>query len=385
MPEPDAIYLDNHATTPLDPRVLDAMMPSLRQDFGNPASRLHVFGRRAEAAVETAREQTAELINARYSEIVFTSGATEANNLALKGVAGAHADRGRHIITTAIEHKAVLEVCRRLEGEGWRVTYLPVDSCGLVSPDAVRAALRPDTVLVSVIAASNEIGTIQPLAEVGAICREAGALFHTDAAQAVGKLPLDVKAMNIDLLSLSGHKLYAPKGIGALYVRRKLRLAAHMDGGGQEMGLRSGTLNVPGIVGLGAACAIAAAEMASEAERLAGMRDDLLRRLQALGGVTCNGHPHLRLPGNLNVSIDGVEAEALLLGLPGLAVSAGAACASGLVTPSYVLTAIGIDEARARCSLRFGLGRFNTPAEIESAAAMVAARVTELRRRPHAA
>lgn len=371
MRSSDMIYLDNHATTPLDPRVLDAMLPYLREHFGNAASRQHAWGRKAEAAVETAREQVAELIGARYSEIVFTSGATESDNLALKGQ-----PKSGHVVTTTIEHKAVSEVCRRQSA-----TFVGVDHDGLVDAGDIRRAIGPETVMVSIIAASNEVGTIQPLAEIGAVCKAASVLFHTDAAQAVGKVPLDVRAMNLDLLSLSAHKLYGPKGIGALYVKRKLPLVAQMDGGGQEMGMRSGTLNVPAIVGLGAACAIAQAEMVAESARVAALRDELFARLQVLGGVTLNGHPERRLAGNLNVSIDGIEAEALLLGLPELAVSMGAACSSGLVKASEVLTAIGVDETRAKASLRFGLGRFTTPAEIVAAADMIGERVRQLRAR----
>lgn len=375
------IYLDHHATTPVDPRIVEAMLPYFTRHYGNPASRTHSFGRTAEAAVEQAREQVAAILGARYSEIVFTSGATEANAMAIKGIAQGR--RPGHLITSAIEHKAVLEPCRRLEAAGWRLTVLPVDAHGLVDPQAVRVALADDTALVSIMAANNEIGTVQPLAEIGAVLRDSPALFHVDAAQAVGRIPLDVEAARIDLLSLSAHKLYGPKGIGALYVRRRPRnvsLVPLIEGGGQEMGLRAGTLNVPGIVGLGAACSVAAAEMAEETARIARLRQRLLDRLQhGLDGVRLNGHPERRLAGNLNVSIDGVEAEALLLGLEDIAVSAGAACSSALVQPSYVLEAIGAAGPGTRTALRFGIGRFNTADEIDRAAELVIGRVRALR------
>lgn len=375
------IYLDHHATTPVDPRVLEAMLPYFTRHYGNPASRTHVFGRAAEAAVEQAREQVAAILGARYSEIVFTSGATEANALAIKGLAQARPPG--HLVTSAIEHKAVLEPCRRLEAAGWRLTVVPVDRHGLVDPQAVRSALCDDTVLVSIMAANNEIGTVQPLAEIGAVLRDSLALFHVDAAQAVGRIPLDVEAARIDLLSLSAHKLYGPKGVGALYVRRrprKVSLVPLVEGGGQEMGLRPGTLNVPGIVGLGVACTVAAADMAEETARIAGLRQRLLDRLRGgLDGITVHGHPERRLAGNLNVGIEGVEAEALLLGLEEVAVSVGAACSSALVQPSSVLEAIGAAGSGTRTALRFGIGRFNTVDEIDRAAELVIGRVRALR------
>lgn len=375
------IYLDHHATTPVDPRVLDAMLPYFRSVYGNPASLSHVFGRVAAAAVEEARERVATAVGARYSEIIFTSGATESNGLAIKGAARTTA--GRHLITTAIEHRSVLDTCRRLEVEGWRLTVVPVDRNGIVSPEDVRRALTPDTALVSVMAANNEIGTIQPVAEIGACVRESRALFHVDATQAVGRLALDVEAAAIDLLSLSSHKIYGPKGVGALFVRRrprKVALTPLLEGGGQEMGLRPGTLNVPGIVGLGIACELAGDGMAEENARLRDLRQRLHRRLcAAIDGVSLNGHPDRRLAGNLNVTIDGIEAEPLLLGLPGVAISVGAACSSASVQPSYVLQAIGAATGEARTALRFGIGRFNTADEIDRAADLVAARVRVLR------
>ncbi len=379
------IYLDHHATTPLDPRVLDAMLPCLREEFGNASSRHHAWGRRAAALVEQAREQVAAAIGARYSEIVFTSGATESNALAIKGVA--HRCPGAHLVTTAIEHRAVLDACRRLEHDGWRLTVVPVDGHGRVDPDDVRRAIRHDTVLVSVMAANNEIGTIQPLAEIGQAVRESQALFHVDATQAIGRTAIDVDAASIDLLSLSAHKIYGPKGVGALYVRRRPRrveLLPLVEGGGQEGGLRPGTLNVAGIVGLGVACELAIAEGDDEALRIGALRARLLAQLStALDGLTVHGHPGQRLAGNLSLGIDGVEAEALLLGLPDLAVSAGAACSSASVKPSHVLEAIGAARgagAPQRAVLRFGVGRFNTVDEIDRAARMVIERVQALRR-----
>ena len=357
------IYLDHHATTPVDPRVLDAMLPCLREDFGNASSRHHVFGRQAAALVEQARERVAQAIGARYSEVIFTSGATESNALAIKGVA--HARPGAHLITTAIEHRAVLDTCRRLEHDGWRLTVVPVDRHGRVDPGDVQRALAPDTILVSVMAANNEIGTIQPLARIGAVVRASQALFHVDATQAIGRMEIDVEAASIDLLSLSAHKIYGPKGVGALYLRRRPRrveLLPLVEGGGQENGLRPGTLNVPGIVGLGAACELALGHLAG-----------------ALDGLTVNGHPEQRLAGNLSLGIDGVEAEALLLGLPEVAVSAGAACSSAAAKPSHVLEAIGVAGTASRAALRFGIGRFNTEEEIDRAARLVVERVRTLR------
>ena len=376
------IYLDHHSTTPVDPRVLDAMLPFFREHCGNASSRSHSFGRTAAAAVEEARERVAQAIGARYSEIVFTAGATESNALAIKG--NANLRPGAHLVTTAIEHRSVLDACRRLEAEGWPLSVVPVDRFGRVDPHDVRHALRPDTALVSVMAANNEIGTVQPIAAIGAIVRAAGALFHVDATQALGRVPLDVDAASIDLLSLSAHKLYGPKGVGALYVRRrprKIELRPLIDGGGQENGLRPGTLNVPGIVGMGVACELAVRAIDEECTRLRGLRERLFSALvRGLDGIALNGHPDDRLAGNLNVAIDGVEADALLLGLGEVAVSAGAACSTGSAKASHVLEAIGAAGGAARASLRFGIGRFNTAEEIDRAARLVVERVQVLRR-----
>jgi len=375
------IYLDHHSTTPVDPRVLDAMLPFLREHFGNASNRSHAFGRTAAAAVEEARERVAQAIGARYSEIVFTAGATESNALAIKG--SALRQPGAHLVSTAIEHRAVLDACRRLEADGWSLSVVPVDRFGRVDPEDVRRALRPDTLLVSVMAANNEIGTLQPIAAIGAIVRAAGALFHVDATQALGRVPIDVEAASIDLLSLSAHKFYGPKGVGALYVRRRPRKVEPLplfEGGGQENGLRPGTLNVPGIVGMGVACELAVRTMDEEVPRLRGLRDRLFDALErGLDGLALNGHPQERLAGNLNVGIDGVEADALLLGLSEIAVSAGAACSTGSAKPSHVLEAIGAAGGPVRAALRFGIGRFNTADEIDRAARLVVERVQSLR------
>ncbi len=377
------IYMDHHATTPVDRRVLEAMLPYFCDEFGNAASVTHEFGRRAAEAVERARAQVAALIGAEPREIIFTSGATEANNLAIKGVAWMHASRGRHIITCATEHHAVLDPCRRLEREGWELTVLPVDEYGLVDPDDVRRAIRPDTVLISIMAANNEIGTIHEVAEIGRIAREHGVLFHTDATQAVGHIPVDVRAWGVDLLSCSAHKLYGPKGIGALFVRRgrpPVRLAPLLDGGGHERGLRSGTLPVPLIVGFGTACALAGELLDQEAARLRELRDRLQERIMAsLEEVYLNGHPQRRLPGNLNLSFAYVDGEALLMSLPEVALSSGSACTSATPHPSHVLAAIGRSEELARASLRFGLGRSNTREEVDFVAERVVAAVRKLR------
>jgi cysteine desulfurase len=380
------VYLDYHATTPADRRVVEAMLPYFAERFGNAASRQHAYGWEAQEAVDAGREQVAALVGASAGEIVFTSGASESNNLAIKGAAYALRERGNHIVTSAIEHKSVLDSCARLESEGWRVTRLGVDREGLVNLDELRAALTDQTVLVSIMAANNEIGVIQPLAEIGAITRQRGALFHTDAAQAAGKIPIDVAAMNIDLLALTGHKFYGPKGAGALYVRRtrpKIALACQIDGGGHENGLRSGTLNVPGIAGLGAAAEICRREMARDAERLGALRDTLLERLERdPGGVRVNGPLGARrLPHNLHVTFTGVEGEALLMALGDLAVSTGSACSSGSQAPSHVLQAIGAVGPEGGASIRFGLGRGTTPDEIDFAATRVAAVVRSLRAR----
>jgi cysteine desulfurase len=386
------IYMDNQATCPLDPRVLDAMMPYLTTRFGNAASRSHSFGWEAEQAVEAAREQVAQLIGAAPKEIVFTSGATESNNLALKGAAGANRERGRRIITQATEHKAVLAVCKRLEASGFRVTVLPVKPDGLVDPEELKRVLDPaipetQTILVSIMAANNEIGVLQPIRAIGQICRERGVLFHTDAAQAVGKVLIDVNADSIDLLSLSGHKIYGPKGVGALYVRRRnprVTIAAEIDGGGHERGLRSGTLNVPGIVGLGKACALAAEEMEQEGRRLRALRDRLKAKLEAeLDNVRVNGACESRLPGNLHMSFSGVEAEALMVAVSDVALSSGSACTSAALEPSHVLRALGLDEETAHSSIRFGLGSFNTEAEVDYVAARVVSAVKQLRALSH--
>lgn len=377
------IYLDNHATTRTDPRVVEAMLPYFSEAYGNPASRTHAYGWEAQEAVEKARGQVADLIGAASREILFTSGATEAINLALKGVARFQDSRGRHIVTTAVEHKAVLDVCGALRKAGLEVTELAVDHSGRVSPEDVARAVRPDTILVSVIVANNEIGTLNPIAELGRLCKAHGVLLHGDAAQAAGKIPLDVEALGVDLLSLSGHKMYGPKGVGALFVRRReprVRLVPLLDGGGQERGLRAGTLNVPGIVGLGAACALAAKEMPEERERIRALRDELERRLTAeLEDLRVNGDRTGRLDGNLSVSFGRVEGESLLASLRGLAVSSGSACTSSTPQSSHVLRAIGLDPALAHATLRFGLGRFTTREEIDSAAAQVVAAVQHLR------
>jgi cysteine desulfurase len=377
------IYLDCQSTTPLDPAVLEAMLPYFTESFGNPASNSHSYGWEAAAAVKLAREQIAAAIHASPEEIIFTSGATEANNLAIKGVAEANLAKGRHLITVATEHNAVLDPCRYLQTLGFEITVLPVEADGLLDLAKLAATLREDTLLVSVMAANNEIGVVQPLAEIGALCRSRGVLFHSDAAQAIGKIPLDVQAMNISLLSLTAHKLYGPKGIGALYVRRKaprVQLAAQLHGGGHERGLRSGTLYTPQIVGLGQALGLGLAEMAAEAQRLEGLRDRLYQSLLPLGGILLNGHPSQRLPGNLNLSFEGVDGQALLLALqPVVALSAGSACTSAQREPSHVLRAIGRSDSLAYASLRFGLGRFTTEAEIDQVVRHCVATVMALR------
>ncbi len=377
------IYLDNAATTPIDPRVLEAMMPYLTDRFGNAASHSHAFGWEAEEAVDGARKQVARLINVNAREIFFTSGATESNNMAIKGVAAAYRAKGNHIITTAIEHKAVLDVCQVLEKQGIETTYLPVDRKGLLDPEAVRAAIRESTILVSVIHANNEIGVIQDVAAIGKICRERGVIFHTDAVQSIGKIPFDAQAISADLVSLSGHKIHGPKGVGALFVRRKsprVSLVPLIDGGGHETGLRSGTLNVPGIVGLGRACELCRVEMADEGPRLAAMRDRLCESIVSrLDEVTVNGDLERRLPGNLNLSFSYIEGEALMMSLKGIAVSSGSACTSASLEPSHVLKALGVSEELAHASIRFSLGRFNTASEIERVADTVVEKVGRLR------
>lgn len=377
------IYLDAHATTPVDPMVLEAMLPYFTQHFGNAASKTHQYGWEAEAAVKQARECLAAAIHAEPEEIVFTSGATEANNLAIKGVAESYFTKGRHIITVATEHNAVLDPCGYLRSLGFELTILPVQPDGLISLDDLEKAIRPDTILVSVMAANNEIGVLQPIAEIGQICRSHGVIFHTDAAQAIGKIPLDVQAMQIDLMSLTAHKIYGPKGIGALYVRRRdprVNLAAQLHGGGHERGMRSGTLYTPQIVGFAKAVEMGLEEMKDETNRLRGLRDHLFRQLQTVGGIHLNGHPTQRLPGNLNICVEGVDGQALLLGLqPAVAVSSGSACSSAKVAPSHVLKAIGRSDELAYASLRFGLGRYTTGKEIDRAADVAIATIQALR------
>jgi cysteine desulfurase len=376
------VYLDNHATTPLDPRVFEIMRPYFTEIFGNAASRSHAFGWQAEEAVEKARKQIAALIHANPKEIIFTSGATESNNLALKGVAES-AGAGAHVLTTAIEHKSILDTLKHLEKQGVAVTYLPVEHDGLVDPEKFRAAMNDKTILATVMYANNEIGVIQNIRELGAIAKQSNVLFHTDAAQAVGKIPIDVIADNIDLLSLTAHKIYGPKGAGALYVRARdprVSLVSQMDGGGHERGLRSGTLNVPGIAGLGAACAIAQQEMQEESKRLASLRDRLKDRILAgLDQVNVNGSLEHRLPNNLNLSFAYVDSESLLLGVNDVALSSGSACTSATLEPSYVLKALGAPDDIAHSSIRFGLGRFTTEEEIDHTSRRIIEVVTKLR------
>ena len=363
------IYMDYHATTPVDPRVVDAMLPYFTDHFGNAASRNHAFGWEAEEAVDTARRQVADLIGANPKEVIFTSGATESNNLAIKGVAEMYREKGNHIITCVTEHKAVIDTCKKLEKQGGRVTYLPVQKDGRIDLDDLRAAITDKTILITIMAANNEIGVMQPIAEIGAIAKEKGILFHTDAVQAVGKVPFNVTDAKVDLVSMSGHKIYGPKGVGALYVRRRnprVLLAEQISGGGHERGMRSGTLNVPGIVGLGTAAALAQAEMATESERLRMLRDRLSQKLHAnLDELYINGSMDYRLPHNLNVSFAYVEGESLLMGINDVAVSSGSACTSASLEPSYVLKALGAGDDLAHSSIRFGLGRWTTDEEID--------------------
>jgi cysteine desulfurase len=377
------IYLDAHATTPMDQQVLEAMLPYFTEYFGNPSTNTHVYGWEASAAVTKAREAIASIINASPEEIVFTSGATEANNLAIKGVAEAYFNQGRHIITVATEHRAVLDPCGYLETLGFEVTYLPVQPDGLLNLKELEAAIREDTILVSVMAANNEIGVLQPLAEIGEICHSRGVLFHTDAAQAIAKIPLDVAAMQIDLMSLTAHKIYGPKGIGALYVRRRdprVKLAAQIQGGGQERGRRSGTLYTPQIVGFAKALELGVTVMESESERLLSLKKQLWSMFEPLEGIYLNGNLNQSLPGNLNISVEGVDGSALLLGLQSVvAVSSGSACSSTSTAPSHVLTALGRNEKLAHASLRFGIGRFNTPEEIELVGQEAIATIQSLR------
>jgi cysteine desulfurase len=387
------IYMDNHATTPMDPRVLEEMLPYFVEQFGNAASRNHSFGWAAEEAVETARERIAKLVGATTKEIIFTSGATESDNLAIKGAVEMYREEGDHIITAVTEHKAVLDTCKRLEKSGYRVTYLPVQKDGLINLDDLKRALDgktincktidDKTILVSIMSANNEIGVLQPIEEIGRLCREREVIFHTDAAQSIGKMPIHVDKQNIDLMSIAGHKLYGPKGVGALYVRNKnprLRLSALFDGGGHERGMRSGTLNVPGIVGLGKACAIAQEEMLKESCHLAGKRNRLRDRIMGrLPEVTINGSMEHRLPGNLNLSFAHVDGESLMMALNDIAVSSGSACTTAAIEPSHVLRAIGVSDDLAHSSIRFGIGRFNTDAEIDYVADRVVETVERLR------
>ncbi len=377
------IYMDNNSTTRTDPRVVEAMLPYFTEKFGNAASRNHVFGWEAEAAVEEARERIASLIGATAKEVIFTSGATESTNLAIKGVAAMYKRKGNHIITQVTEHKATLDTCKRLERDGYQVTYLSVDRYGRVHPDQVREAITDKTILVSVMAANNEIGTLQPIRAIGRLCKEKGVLFHTDAVQAVGKVPLDVEDMGIDLLSMTAHKLYGPKGVGALYVRKKdprVRLEPQIDGGGHERGMRSGTLAVPLIVGFGVACEIARREMPEESERTLRLRERLRQGImEQLPDTYLNGHPTERLPGNANISFAYVEGEGLMMGIKDVAVSSGSACTSASLEPSYVLRALGVGDELAHSSIRFGIGRFNTEAEVDYVIDLVVREVNRLR------
>jgi len=377
------IYFDNQATSPMDPRVLEAMLPYFTERFGNAASRNHKYGWEAEEAVELARKQIADLIGSSPKEIVFTSGATESNNLAIKGAAYMYREKGDHIITAVTEHKAVIDTCKRLEKDGFKVTYLPVKKDGLIDLDQLRAAITGKTTLVSIMAANNEIGVLQPIGEIGAIAREKGILFHTDAVQAVGKVPFDVNASNVHLASLTAHKIYGPKGVGALYVRRRnprVLLTPLIDGGGHERGMRSGTLNVPGIAGFGKAAEICRLEMATEGARIRAMRDRLNRKLhEALDELYVNGSMEHRLPGNLNISFAYVEGESLLMGINDVAVSSGSACTSASLEPSYVLKALGAGDELAHSSIRFGLGRFNTDEEVDYVVAKLVSVVSKLR------
>jgi cysteine desulfurase len=377
------VYLDNHATTPVDPRVLDAMLPYFREVFGNSASRNHEFGWKAEEAVENARAQVAKLINASPKEIIFTSGATESDGLAIRGIAEMYREKGNHIITQVTEHKAVLDTCKRLEKEGYEVTYLPVQKDGRISLDDLRRAITPKTILISIMYANNEIAVVQPINEIGKIAKEKGIFFHTDAVQAVGKIPVDVQKDGIDLLSISAHKIYGPKGVGALYVRRRnprVQLVAQIDGGGHERGMRSGTLNVPGIVGLGKACELCMTEMAEESVRLQGLRDRLTKAIMSqLDETFINGSMEHRLPHSVNISFAYVEGESMLMGINDVAVSSGSACTSATLEPSYVLKALGVGEDLAHTSIRFGIGRFNTEEEVDYVVNRVVETVQRLR------
>jgi len=382
LPTQYPIYMDNNATTPCDPRVVEAMLPYFTHDFGNAASRSHAYGWTAEQAVEKAREQVGALIGASGKEIVWTSGATESNNLAIKGAALFYKDKGNHIITATTEHKAVLDTCKRLEKEGFEVTYLPVAADGRVDPERLRAAMTDKTVVVSIMAANNEIGVINPIEELGAIVKERGAVFHIDAVQAVGKIPFDVNASKADLVSISAHKMYGPKGVGALYVRRKprVRLVPLIDGGGHERGMRSGTLNVPAIVGFGKAAELCQELMPTEAAKSFALRERLRKGIEArVSDTRINGSMEHRLPGNLNMSFAYIEGEAMLMALKDVAVSSGSACTSASLEPSYVLRALGVEEEMAHTSIRFGLGRFNTEEDVDHVIELVASKVEKLR------
>ena len=383
MPIKLPIYMDYHATTPVDPRVVEAMLPYFSEHFGNPASRNHAFGWEAEEAVEKARKQVADLIGANAKEVVFTSGATESDNLAIKGVAEMYREKGNHVITCVTEHKAVIDTCKRLEKHGYRVTYLPVGKDGLVDLDDLRTAITDRTILITIMTANNEIGVVQPIGEIGAIAKEKGILFHTDAVQAAGKIPFNVNDLKVDLASISAHKMYGPKGVGALFVRRRnprVLLAPLIDGGGHERGMRSGTLNVPGIVGLGKAASLCQQEMAADAERLLRLRQRLSDRLhQGLGEIYINGSMEHRLPHSLNISFAYVEGESLLMGINDVAVSSGSACTSASLEPSYVLKALGAGDDLAHSSIRFGLGRWTTEEEIDYVADKLIGVVTRLR------
>ena len=378
------VYMDYHSTTPVDRKVVEAMLPYFTEKFGNAASRQHMFGWIAEEAVESSRASIAQQIGADQKDIVFTSGATESNNLAIKGIAEVRRQKGNHIVTVQTEHKSVLDTCKRLEKQGFEVTYLPVDSFGVVDVNRLKEALRPTTVLVTVMLANNEIGTLQPIAWIGKVCREHGAIFHTDATQAVGKVPVNVSTMCIDAMSFSGHKIYGPKGVGALYVHQsipKVKVAMQMDGGGHERGMRSGTLNVPGIVGLAKALGLSVELMAEESKRLSGFRDRMLHELVTrLDGVSLNGHPRDRLPHNLNVSFAFVEDNALLMSMKDIALSTGSACSTADPEPSHVLKALRLPQERLHSSLRFGLGRFTTEEEVEYVVTRVVESVCALRK-----
>jgi cysteine desulfurase len=377
------IYMDNNATTRTDPRVVEAMLPYFTEKYGNAASRSHAYGWEAEEAVEEGREQIAKLLGASAKEMIITSGATESNNLAIKGVAAMYKKKGNHVVTQATEHKATLDTCKRLEREGYQVTYLPVDQYGQVHAEQVREAITDKTILVTIMAANNEIGTLQPIKAIGKLCKEKGVLFHTDAVQSVGKVPIDVEDMGIDLLSLSAHKLYGPKGVGSLYVRKKdprVRLEPQIDGGGHERGMRSGTLPVPLIVGLGKACEIARNEMAQETEKTFRLREQLRKGImEQLPESYLNGHPTERLPGNANISFAYVEGEGLMMGIKDVAVSSGSACTSASLEPSYVLRALGVGDELAHSSIRFGIGRFNTEAEVDYVVNLLVREVNRLR------